>query len=212
MGMIRGSLVAISMGLSFSLLGCEGVSTFQSANPAIAANTQSIPPGLTVSQASWNKFLGCYREVTIDGASERLGTAKIERGEGQVWGQVYDINSAKPIPSIIITLSRPNTENYYSPVDISVFTDRGHFTSDKNGDHYRFHGEIEDELDGVEQKLGFHAQVDIKPLDNGNLEISFNRFVDKTQRPDLYDAKATATLQPMDCCDPSATACDPINN
>lgn len=168
-------------------------------NPNISPPVSPVIPGLSTDHESWGKYLGCYSETEVDGVPQKNGHASIEITDGQIWGKVYDIASGNPIPAITITLNRRGDNSEFYPVDVSIFTDRGHFTSDRNGDHYRFNGQVEDSLTGSLEKLTFHSSVDFKTLEDGTLQVNFTRSVDGTDRPDLYDAKASALLVPNGC-------------
>lgn len=179
------------------LFSCEGISTFQSAQPNIAPGPSHGNTILNSNGSSWNAYLGSYQLTRFDGNSVTGATAQIKRGEGKIAGLVYDVDTLAPIPAIVITLTVPESVSTLGPLSFSIFTDRGHFSADASGEHYYFNGYVTDEYLGAPETLRFHSKLNLKSQPDGMLELDFTRFVDDTTRPDLYNAQASALLEPI---------------
>ena len=95
----------------------------------------------------WKNYLGCYATSQLNGAvipPQAAGTIQGKAEEGDGWfGAIADFDTHKPVPAVNFLMYRGLDEDQKPKYDGgSAFLDRGEFTEDAQGSHYRFSGRL----------------------------------------------------------------------
>jgi hypothetical protein len=162
------------------------------------------------------KYVGCYdsESVSIDGAVFQGMGARVENGVGSVIKNVNDPVTHRLIPAVNFTFWRidPKIEPGVGwPIGSSALSDRGTYTKDSAGEHFRYVGIVEGEVwtDGHpgNANLALQSALDVVAQADGRILVSFS-YIAKNQDGSTYDrAQASSLLTKVECCDPSKSLC-----